>query len=503
VSRNEPAAAVGIGQPDGDLVRSVPNPKEAIDREARQRVRGIFESAARDRRRFRRLNHYYYEELLRLLRFIIPPGRRVLEVGCADGYVLRELRPSFGLGIDFSGNMIRLARERTLPGQRANLRFVEADIESARFTEKFDYIVMSDLLGNLLDIQQALENVRSACHEETRVVVNYHSIMWEPLLRLAARAGLKMPSSHQNWISRPDMRNFLELSGYQVVKHQARLLAPVKIPLLSWFLNRVVARMPLLNGLCLTNILVARKRPRPHVRECSVSIVIPCRNERGRIREAVERLPRFGSRQEIIFVDGHSTDGTVAEIERVVREFPDRDIRLLHQDGKGKGDAVRLAFRRASGDVLMILDADLTVPPEDLPKFYVAIASGLGEFINGSRLVYPMEKQAMRFLNILGNKFFSVVLSWVLGQPLKDTLCGTKVICRQDYERIVAERDRFGDLDPFGDFDLLFGASKLGLEIVEVPVRYRRRTYGSTNIDRFRHGRLLAKMSLLGLRKFV
>ncbi|MHC4591943.1 MAG: class I SAM-dependent methyltransferase, partial [Planctomycetota bacterium] len=262
------------------MLKKMHSPKEAIDLEAKERLKGIFKSAAARRVKLRKRNWYYYKELLRLLRFIIPEGKRVLEVGCADGHVLRELKPSFGLGIDFSGKMVELAGENTPEDQRHNIHFAEADVESVTFTEKFDYVLLSDLLGNLLDIQQALENLRSACHEETRVVINYHSILWEPFLRGAARLGLKMPSSHQNWISPSDITNFLELSGYAVVKHQARLIAPVWLPLLSWFLNRVVARLPLLNALCLTNIVVARiedERPAP---DRSVSIVIPCRNEK-------------------------------------------------------------------------------------------------------------------------------------------------------------------------------------------------------------------------------
>jgi SAM-dependent methyltransferase len=485
------------------VIEQIANPKEAIDSEAKACLRTLFDSSAAKRARLRRRNWYYYRELLRLLRFIIPEGKRVLEVGCADGHVLRELRPSVGLGIDLSPEMIRLARESTPAEQEDALHFEPADIESVRVTEKFDYILMSDLLGNLLDIQQALENLRSACHEETRLVINYHSILWEPLLRCAAKLELKMPSSHQNWISRADIKSFLELSGYAVVKHQARLLWPTWIPLVSWFLNRVVARAPLVNALCVTNIVVARLQREPEPADESLSIVIPCRNERDNIRAAVERIPEFGAHQEIIFVDGHSTDGTVEEIENVIGQFARQDIKLLHQQGEGKGDAVRLGFAHATGDILMILDADLTVPPEDLPKFYRAIVAGKGEFINGSRLVYPLEEQAMRFLNILGNKFFSVVLSQLLGQPLKDTLCGTKVLSRADYERIAEGRKQFGGLDPFGDFDLLYGASKLNLHIIEIPVRYRSRSYGSTNIARFRHGWHLLRMTVAGLWRFV
>jgi hypothetical protein len=360
---------------------------------------------------------------------------------------------------------------------------------------------MTDLLGDLLDIQQALHNVRSACDGHTRIIITYHSIFWEPALELAQKLGLKSPQHHHNWLSPSDVDNFATLCDLDLVGFDRRVLLPKQIPLLAPLVNRFVAPMPLINKLCLLNVAVLRKRPRAEAATLSTTIVIPCRNERGNIRAAIERLPAFGGEQEVIFVDGHSTDGTPEEIQQVIAENPERKIRFFVQPGKGKGDAVRLGFAEASGDVLMILDADLTMPPEDLPKFYGALARGKGEFINGSRLVYPMESQAMRFLNILGNKFFSVALSWLLNQRLKDTLCGTKVLTKRNYERVAAGRSYFGEFDPFGDFDLLFGAAKLNLKIVEVPIRYRERTYGTTNISRFSHGFLLLRMTLFALRK--
>ena len=236
--------------------------------------------------------------------------------------------------------------------------------------------------------------------------------------------------------------------------------------------------------------------------ECSATILIPCKNEKGNIEAAIKRIPEFGKHQEVIFVEGHSTDGTQDEIKNVIKKYPEKDIRLMIQDGQGKGDAVRKGFSAAKGDIFMILDADLTVPLEDLPKFYRAITEDQGEFINGCRLIYPMERQAMRFLNFLGNKFFSMMFTWILNQRFKDTLCGTKALSRTAYEKIQANRSYFGDFDPFGDYDLIFGAVKQNLKVVEVPIRYRERIYGTTNISRFRHGWLLLKMTLFSYKKF-
>jgi glycosyltransferase involved in cell wall biosynthesis len=234
-------------------------------------------------------------------------------------------------------------------------------------------------------------------------------------------------------------------------------------------------------------------------------VVVPARNEAGNVASILERTPEMGSGTELVFVEGHSTDDTYEVIEEEMANFPERRCQLLRQSGKGKGDAVRLGFARASGDVVMILDADLTVPPEDLPRFYRALLEGKGEFINGVRLVYPMERQAMRLVNLFGNKLFSLAFSWLLGQPIMDTLCGTKVLWKRDHEAVAASRSYFGDFDPFGDFDLLFGAARLNLKIVEVPIRYRERTYGSTNIRRWRHGWMLLKMVFFaaGRLKFV
>jgi SAM-dependent methyltransferase len=473
--------------------------RRAIDAERKAAIGRAADELAGRRDRFRRRNRYYYELLLKYLRFIIPAGKSVLEVGCGDGWLLRRLLPFRGVGCDLSDEMVAKARRDAAPDE--TLEFFQADIETATFDEQFDYVVMSDLLGNLLDIQQALANVRSACNEETRLVLTFHGILWEPGLRLAQRLRLKSPQLHHNWLSPGDIENFASLCDLEIVRFDQRVLLPRRIPLLAALVNRFVAPLPGFRWLCLLNLVVLRLRPQAPARELSVSIVIPCRNEKGNIRPAIERLPEFGTGQEVIFVDGHSVDGTPQEIERVIADFPDKDIKLFVQEGTGKGDAVRLAFARATKDVLMILDADLTVPPEDLPKFFEALACGKGEFINGSRLVYPMEGEAMRFLNVLGNKFFSVALSWLVNQRLKDTLCGTKALARCEYEKIAAGRSYFGDFDPFGDFDLLFGAARRNLKIVEVPIRYRGRTYGTTQISRFRHGWLLLRMTWFAFRK--
>jgi hypothetical protein len=401
------------------------------------------------------------------------------------------------VGTDWSSTLIETARS-----QHPHLHFLVADAEDLQLTETFDYVILSDVLSTLTDVQPVLERVRTVCHPRTRIVITDYSYLWEPVIRLARAMGLATRHPAANWLPPAVIRDLLEITGFEVIRTEGRILLPVHIPVVSRVLNQVIARLPLLNRLCLVSTVVARSRAaREHDRPPTCSVMVPCRNERGTIAAIFEGVPEMGSGTELVFVDGHSTDGTVEEIERCIRARPERHVTVLRQSGTGKGDAVRQGSAAATGDILMILDADLTVAAEDLPKFYYALVSGHGEFINGSRMVYPMAGQAMQLLNLTANKLFSLWFTHLLGQPLRDTLCGTKVLWRDDYERIAAQRGFFGDFDPFGDFDLLFGATRFGLQIREIPVRYSARVYGETNIRRFAHGWLLLKMSVVAMRR--
>jgi hypothetical protein len=372
--------------------------------------------------------------------------------------------------------------------------------------EPFDAILLSDLINDVWDVQSLFERTAALCSADTRVILTFYSHLWEKPLALGSRLGLTTRRLEQNWLTGHDVENLLRLAGLEPVRTWQEYLFPFPIPGLATLANRYLAKLWPLRYLALTNVMVVRPVGKQSVtHQPSVSVIVPARNESGNIAEVVRRTPELGSGTEIIFVEGHSADDTLAAIDAAIAANPGRRIKRMQQAGKGKGDAVRLGFARASGDILMILDADMTVRPEDLPRFYEALVKGHGEFINGVRLVYPMQDEAMRYLNLLGNKFFSLAFSWLLGQPIKDTLCGTKVLWQRDYQRLAANRHYFGDFDPFGDFDLLFGAARMGLKIVEMPIRYQARTYGTTNIQRWRHGVLLLRMVLFAARriKFV
>jgi len=452
--------------------------------------------------RYREKRAYYWDSITRYCNYFIQDNNKILEIGCGSGEMLAELNGGEKTGIDFCEPLILKARER-FPG----IQFEVMEAENISLDKKYDVVILSNLIGVLEDIEHVFNELHKVTHERTRIIVTYYSRVWEPVIRFAEFIGIKRKMPPQNWLSTHDISNLLYLSGFETYKHNRSMFFPFRIPLLSPFLNKFVSRLPLLNYLSLNQFVFARPCPpavdtRTEDKKYSVSVVIPARNESGNIEEAIKRVPEMGSFTEIVFVEGNSTDDTWETIQKMYEKYKDkRRLQIMQQDGKGKGDAVRKGYNAAKGDILMILDADLTVAPEDLPKFYNAISSGKGEFINGVRLVYPMEKNAMRPLNTLGNYFFSSLFSWILEMPVKDTLCGTKVMFRSDYLKLAANRKFFGDFDPFGDFDLLFGAYKLNLKIIDLPIRYRERKYGDTNISRFRHGVILLRMSMFAAGK--
>jgi len=494
VSKNE---GMSVFQEYG--IVTAPQPTRSIRKAA---IRAHAEKIARSRDRWREKNAAYYADDLAYMRFLVPEGARILDLGCGTGTLLAGLNPARGIGVDFSHEMIEVAR-RAHP----SLEFHVADVEDMTAMKEnlqgpFDFILLSDTLGYLDDCQANLEGLHDFCHPETRIVIAYYSHLWEPVLRAGEALGLKMPQPEVNFLGAKDIESLLHLADFELIKAEWRQLVPRRLFGLDSVINRYIGTLPLIRRICLRHYVVARSLRQVVRCDLSATVVIPCRNERGNIESALLRLPRFCNDIEVIFVEGNSSDGTYEECERIRDKYAGVwDIKILKQPGKGKGDAVRAGFRAARGDVLMILDADLTMPPEELPKYYKAVSTGKGEFINGTRLVYPMEKGAMRFLNYWANRAFAVIFSFLLNQRFTDTLCGTKVLTKQSYGKIRRGQSYFGKFDPFGDFDLIFGASKNNLRILEVPIRYADRSYGQTQINRFRDGWLLLRMVLFAWRK--
>ena len=454
-----------------------------------------------------------YKQTTKLLKFIIPENNSILDVGCGNGYFLNALKPSKGLGIDISEIAIKKATKKY-----PHLNFSLGDIEEGVCAnETFNYIILTNIIGDLFDVLEALKNIKPFCNPQTRIIITHYNAIWEPVIQIATLIGLRKSSFKKNWFSINDIKNMLNLSDFEVITSGTKLLCPFQIPLITYFFNKFIAILPFFRGLNLITFTTARLVEFENTKnqDKSVTILIPTRNEKGNIKDAIERTPNIGTHTELLFVDGDSNDGTVEEIEKYKKKYKGKkDIKILHQVTRnsttnkfkmlklGKGDAVRKGFSAATGEILMILDSDLTVAPEELDKFYNAIIQNKAEFINGNRLSYPLQKDSMRFLNMLANRLFGLLFSWLIGQPVKDTLCGTKVLTKKAYLKISENRSFFGDFDPFGDFDLLFGASKLNLKICDLPIRYYARTYGKIKIERFKHGLLLLKMCWFAFKRF-
>lgn len=461
-----------------------------------------FDNLAKARKK-RGISAYYWNEITNYSKYFSHEDSSVLEIGCGSGDLLAGIDGKRKVGIDFSEEMIAWAKEKHA---QKNIEFLVMDANNITLNEKFDLVIISNLIGFVDDIQNVFEQVKKVSHPNTKIIVQFYNSLWEPVIKFAELIGIKKKTPLQNWLNSRDINNLLFVSGFDVFRNSKRLIFPVFFPILSFIFNKYLAKFPFFRFFSLNIYSFAKPLPENdenvYNQKYSTTVVIPARNESGNIENAITRLPKFGKHVEIIFIEGNSTDDTWEKIQEIQKKYAaTHDIKIGQQKGKGKADAVREGYKIATGDILMILDADLTVPPEDIPKFYNAIASGKGDFINGTRLVYPMDKEAMRFLNYLGNHFFSWAFTWLLEQRFKDTLCGTKVMFRKDYIKLTKNRKYFGEFDPFGDFDLLFGAHKLNLKIVEVPIRYRERTYGTTNISRFKHGVILLRMCAFASRK--
>ena len=442
-------------------------------------------------------NWYYYKVKEKIYRFMVPESKRVLVIGCENGDFLASLKPSYGIGVDISDKMINIARQR-----HPEYKFHCMDAQEQLPDEKFDYVIAFGMLGELNDVQKFFDNLKSAGDEFTRYIIDYYNSLWEPLLKLGEIIRCKMPISRQNWLQTGQINCLLDLSGFEVIKMRRQLLFPFYIPFLSFFINSIVINFPFVNRLSLMRLIITKKKSR-ETKKYGVSVIIPCRNEEGNVMEVVKKMPEMGTHTEIIFVDNGSTDRTADEINKAIGEYPQKDIKLYSQPKAGKKNAVIEGFDRAEQEVLMILDADLSTGPEDLVKFFNVVAEGKAEFVNGTRMVYPQQKEAMRYLNMLGNYLFGRIFSLILDFPLTDTLCGSKAILKR-YWPDIKKSEIIGrkSLDQWGDFDLLFGAAFWNLKMVELPIRYKPRRCGLSKMKRFRNGSQLLLMSFSSFKRF-
>jgi len=460
--------------------------------EGKEIVQNHFDVIAKDYDHWKNKNKYYYENIKTFINRLVRPGSRVLEVGCATGEVLAATKPKLGVGIDISREMVKLAREKF-----PEYTFINTSIENFETTEKFDYVIMVDVIDHAYDIMDVFQSIHKISHPQTKIILTTINPWWEPILTLMEKVGAKMPEGPHNFIEAKNIFRVLESLDFSVSYWGYLLLFPKHIPLLSFLANTVGVRVWGLNKFSAVQYMVLQPLSENTTNlNLGCSVVIPCYNEEGSIQEAIRRIPKMGRHTEIVVVNDGSQDQTVLKAKELQKEYPNLKV-VDYSPNRGKGYAVQRGFEAASQEVLMILDADLSVPPEELPRFFNPLNKGSCQFVNGTRMVYPMERDAMRFFNLLGNKIFSLAMTFITHQNLTDTLCGTKAFYRKDYQYIPMGRDKWGD------FDLLFGTAKLGNKIFEIPVHYKARRTGTSKMKRFQHGVHLLKASLRGFRELI
>jgi ubiquinone/menaquinone biosynthesis C-methylase UbiE len=458
----------------------------------KESVEAHFDIIASDYDYWKQKNAYYYSTIKSFISRIIPPDSRVLEVGCGTGEILAAMKPARGVGIDISQKMTELA-SRKYP----QYTFIHSPIEDLKLEEKFDYIIMVDVVDHVYDVMDVFQSLYRFCHPKTQVILTTINPWWDPILMFMEKIGAKMPEGPHNFIEKRNLSKMLELLNFTLSYSGYLLLFPKRIPLLSFLMNSIGTRTWGLKKLSAVQYMLIQ----PTVKNdtdlgLGCSVVIPCYNEQDNIEEAVRRIPKMGKETEIIVVNDCSTDRTAEKTKELQNEFP--NLKLVdYSPNRGKGYAVRKGFESATQEIIMILDADISTYPEELPRFFDPLNKGICQFVNGTRMVYPMENQAMRTLNLFGNKMFGFIMSFITQQNLTDTLCGTKAFYRSDLKRI-----RWG-LDKWGDFDLLFGAAKMGSKIMEVPVHYMSRKSGESKMKSFRHCFHLLKACLIGFRELV
>lgn len=450
---------------------------------------------------WRNKNSFYYKDIEKFFQFWVQPESSVLEIGNGTSNLLHTLKPEHAISIEIR------TKTQSSKFQYASNILMMSNIEEFPVNQEFDYVLLPNTISHVTNIQSLLINCHSVSNPSTRLIITFHNPAWEIILQLASFLGQRMYLPDLNWLSLEDVRNLLDLSNFEVITSGKRCLIPRNILFLSPIVNRFIAPLPIFNKMCLTEYIIARPRQNFHqpqseiLSNFSCSVIIPARNEANNIENCVTRMPQLGRFTEIIFVEGNSQDETWSTIKKVQTQYGKEygnslKIKAIQQTGRGKGNAVREASQLAEGDILIILDSDLTVQPEDLIYFFSAVALNYCEFANGCRLVYPLYKETMPWINRIANRFFAWLLSFLLNIKIKDSLCGTKALKKTDYEKIYNTYEYFTNFDPFGDFDLLFGAAKLGLKIQDIPVRYVSRTYGRSNISHFKEGFILLKMCL-------
>ncbi len=368
---------------------------------------------------------------------------------------------------------------------------VGLNIESIAFkNKKYKTIILTDLFEVSTDILELLSMVNKLLGKDGIIVICSINQKWNRILNLFERLNLKDGNQKRLFINSTIVLNIAKVTGLEFVTQRNKQIFPFRMLGLGSLINNILEILffPFSFGIRIYSILNQQEKFNEE-KKYSKSIIIPAKNEEKNLKPLLNQIPELEEDHEIILAIGDSEDKTyeVAKEIKEARCWP-FEVKVIKQTGKGKANAVWEAVEEASKEVIIILDADISVNPETIVQFNSVIDTGKASFVNGTRLIYGMESGAMRIVNNLGNRIFQYIVSIIIGQKITDSLCGTKVFFRKDFNKIKLWKELVQMKDPFGDFDMIFTAGYFGLKILEIPVRYQARVYGVTQIKRFRDG---------------
>jgi len=359
------------------------------------------------------------------------------------------------------------------------------DPKNSETNNKWKTVILTFPLNNFVNLVGFFDKLDSSLNEEAKVIVSYYSKIWKPFFFIFSLFGLIRNYKNSLFFSKDTLEIFLRTGNFEISKKIPNYFIPFNIPIINKFLSILINFLPFLDNLSVTKVFYLRKKNYKKRQNKKISLIIPCKNEQGNILNIVtDAKKELIIPYEIIFVDDKSSDNTFQIIIDCKKKFSDVDIQVTKGPGKGKSLAVNEGIKIATGYYSIIFDADMTVNMKDINVFYNAISNGNADIINGSRLVYKPYTGAMRYLNFLGNKFFSKLSSFITGELITDTLCGSKCFITKDFKIFNEFKDNNNINDIWGDFNILYSSNFYGLKCIDLPVRYYERVEGETKMKK-------------------
>lgn len=366
---------------------------------------------------------------------------------------------------------------------------------------KYDCIVLSDMFEVNDDILGLLKLLKKNLNNDGTILLTSITPIWDGVLSILEMLNLKNKSKKRSYIHLNKLSAVLDTINFQITGKRTRQYFPFKLFYFGNIINNFLEIILYFFNFGIRSYFTIKEIEDTAEKDVlSKTIIVPAKNEEGNLNELINRIPYLGNNVEVIISCGISNDNTLGMAKSLKSD--NFIIKVIEQTSKGKANAVWEACEQSSNDLIAILDADLSVDPEELSSFFELIETKKCDFVNGTRLIYSMEKGSMRFINNFGNRLFQYVVSKIIRLPLTDSLCGTKVFKKNLYEKIKKWQSVVKIKDPFGDFDLLFAAAYSSQKIVEYPIHYRARKYGTTQIRRFKDGFKLIKYLSVSFYKF-